>query len=101
MSDQTEEKYSVILEEGPMSESGYVNRHQRWITRKLGFIEANNLDDAWEKARVKWLMNGSTLEIVDIMPGELTEPLRPSERVEPRQTETVEDPAVQEETHDG
>jgi hypothetical protein len=71
----SEEKFSIILEDEPTLIGGV----QKPVTRQLDFIEAENLDDAWDKARAKWYGHKFTMQIVDIIPGELTEPLRPSE----------------------
>jgi hypothetical protein len=88
------EKFSIILEDEPVwipGPKGF-GRHRLPVTRKLDFIEATNLDDAWDKARVKWLENDSGQQIVDIIPGELTEPIRPGERL-PQKTPPQEEPA--------
>jgi hypothetical protein len=99
----TQEKFSVILEDEPkwVPVPGHTNRQRLPVTRQLAFIEAKDLDDAWLQARTKWLLQKSGLQIVDIIPGELTEPLRPSEHVPQKAPQEVIEPQEQPEVHDG
>jgi hypothetical protein len=93
-----EQKFSIILEDDVIwipTDHGTIEPSKP-ITRQLDIIEASDLDDAWIKARQKWLGKEPRVQIVDIIAGELTEPLLPSEHPvhQPEQT-------VTEETHNG
>jgi hypothetical protein len=80
---QTEQqRFSIILEDEPIwtKTAGGVRRPLRPIARQLDIIDAKDLDDAWVKAKNKWNLVTPRVQIVDIISGELTEPLRPGER---------------------
>jgi hypothetical protein len=101
----SEAKFSVILEDEPIwvEVLNHGGRHLlRPVTRQLDIIDATDLEDAWAIARKKWYTDNQGKQIVDIIPGELTEPLRPGEEPIPQltqeQTEPQEEPT---EVHDG
>jgi hypothetical protein len=96
---QAEEKFSIILEDEPVWVVSNRQRFMKPVTRQLDIISAKNIRDAWDKAREKWiLIPEPKLQIVDIIPGELTEPLRPSEHPihQPEQEVIVESPLSKE-----
>jgi hypothetical protein len=99
---QTEEKFSIILEDEPTWIVSDRQRFMKPVTRQLDIISAKNLRDAWDKAREKWiLIPEPKFQIVDIIPGELTEPLRPSEHPIQQPTPEQSEESERREAHDG
>jgi hypothetical protein len=95
------EKFSIILEDDPIwVDSGRVHRLLRPTPRRLDIIDATDLNDAWAIARKKWYFDNKGIQIVDIVPGELTEPLRPGEMPVPQSVQEQVEPQ-EEEAHDG